>query len=268
VDLRTAKDHCAFSLHTMKTQKRDYLFLAGLTVLALLIHGYHLGIEDQSVYLPAIRKTFDPSLYPHDSELFIPQTSLTLFGKLIAFLVRQTYLLLPTVLFIVYLLSVFLILLGCLKLTRRLFHEPCAQWAGVCLITSLLTLPVAGTALYLVDQYMDPRALATFALLFAFLAVYPREEPGEPVSNNRLTPGRLLWMLFWVAAAATVHIMMAFYGAGLLVFLLWRTPRRAKPPLAAVVLPFHSLWEPASAAWRKAARTRAEDYLLHWHWYE
>jgi len=246
----------------------DYFLLSALTLAALLIHGYHLGIEDQAVYLPAIKKTLDPSLYPHDSELFVPQTNLTLFGKLIAFLVRHTHLSCAAVLFIVYLLSVFLILLGCLKLSRRLFPEPHAQWAGVCLIAALLTVPVAGTALYLVDQYLHPRALATFALLFAFLAVYPREEPGEAVTDVRLTPGRLLWMLFWVVAAATVHIMMAFYGAGLLIFLLWRTPRRAEPLLAAVALPFRSLWEPASAAWRKAARTRTYNYLLQWHWYE
>lgn len=252
----------------MKSQKRDYLLLAGLTVAALFIHGYHFGIEDQSVYIPAIKITLDPSLYPHDSELFVPQTNLTMFGKLVAFVVWQTHLSCPTVLFIFYLLSVFLILLGCLKLIQRLFHEACAQWAGVCLVTSLLTIPVAGTALYLVDQYLHPRALATFALLFALLGVYPREGAGESITNIRLTPGRLLWMLFWVVAAAMVHIMNASYGALLLVFLLWKTPRRAKSLLAPAVLSFHSLWEPASTAWRKAARTRTEDYLLHWHWYE
>jgi hypothetical protein len=246
----------------------DYFFLSSLTLAALLIHGYHLGVEDQAIYLPAIRKNLDPSLYPHDAELFLPQTSATLFGKLIAFLVRHTHLSCAAVLFIVYLLSLFLILLGCWKLSRRLFDESHTQWAGVCLIASLLTVPVAGTALYLVDQYVHPRTLATVALLFAFLAAFPREEPGEPVGSVRLTPGRLLWMLFWVALAAMVHIQMAFYGAGLLIFLLWRMPRQANPLLAAAVLPFHSLWEPASRAWRKAARTRTADYLLLWHWYE
>ena len=246
----------------------DGLALAGLTLAALLIHGYHFAIEDQAIYLPAIRKLLDPGLYPHDSAFFLPQTSATLFGNLIAFLVRCTHLSCAAVLFIVYLLSVYLILLACLKLSRRLFHEPHAHWAAVCLIASLLTLPVAGTALYLVDQYLHPRALATFALLFAFLGAFPGEEPGEPVGSVPLSPGRLLWMTAWVAAAATVHIMMAFYGAGLLLFLLWRAPGRAKPPASAAALPLHSLWEPASAGWRKAARTRTADYLLLWHWYE
>lgn len=246
----------------------DGLALAGLTLAALFIHGYHFGVEDQAIYLPAIRKILDPSLYPHDSVLFLPQTSATLFGNLIAFLVRATGLSCAAVMFVVYLLSVFFILWGCLLLSRRLFHEPAAHWAAVCLITSLLTLPVAGTALYLVDQYLHPRALAMAALLFALLGVFPTAAPGEPIGKVRLSPGRLLWMAAWIAAAATVHLMMAFYGAGLLVFLLWRIPERTQAQLAAALLPFRSLWEPASAAWRKAARTRRDLYLGMWHWYE
>lgn len=246
----------------------DYFFLSALTLAALLIHGYHLGIEDQAIYLPAVRKLLDPSLYPHDSQFFVPQTSMTLFGKLIAFLIQHTHLSCAAVVFILYVASVFLILLGCLKLSRRLFREPHAQWAGVCLITVLLTMPVAGTGLYLVDQYLDPRALATLALLFALLAVFPGEEPGAAVKNLRPTVSQWLWIILWVAVAAMVHIVMAFYGIGLLVILLWPASRRTDALPAAVVPFIRSLWEPASAAWRKAARTRTYDYLLRWHWYE
>ena len=84
----------------MNSQKRDYLLLAVLTVAALFVHGYHFGAEDQAIYLPAIRKLLDPSLYPHDSELFLPQTSATLFGNLIALTVRNTHLSCAAVLFI------------------------------------------------------------------------------------------------------------------------------------------------------------------------
>jgi len=41
-----------------------------LTAAAVLIHGYHLGVEDQTIYLPAIKKILDPSLYPRDAEFF------------------------------------------------------------------------------------------------------------------------------------------------------------------------------------------------------
>ncbi len=257
-----------FSQQPMKNHKRDYILLAGLTVAALFIHGYHFGAEDQAIYLPAIRKLLDPSLYPHDSELFLPQTRATLFGNLIAFTVRHTHLSCAVVLFIFHVLSIFLILLGCLKLARRLFHGPSAQWAGTCLVASLLTLPIAGTALYLVDEYTHPGAFATFALLFALLAVFPGETPEEPVERSQLRMRHLLWMFFWVAAAALVHIQMAFYGALLLAFLLIKMPRRAEALTAAAILPLQSLWEPATAAWRKATRTRTQHYLLLWHWYE
>jgi len=42
---------------------------------------------------------------------------------------------------------------------------PSGQRSSV--ISALLTLPVAGTALYLDDQYLHPRALATAAILAA-----------------------------------------------------------------------------------------------------
>lgn len=337
----------------MKQRKRDCLLLAALTLAVLFVQGYHLGVEDQAIYLPAIRRILNPSLYPHDSEFFLPQTNATFFGDLIAFTVRYGHYVLSallfafclaliffillgflkltrrlllepylqwagdrlvaslltipvagtafyivdrglrvpsaeapilrklvaftvhytrlscsSVLFAFYLLSIFLILLGCLKLTRRLFREPYAHWAGVCLVASLLTIPVAGTALYISDEYLHPRAIATFAVLFALLAVFPGEKPEEPVGRNPLRPRQIVWMLFWLGFATLFHIQMAFYGVLLVAFLLFRIPRRAQSIMAAAILPLQSLWEPASAAWKKAALTRTEDYLLLWHWYE
>jgi hypothetical protein len=35
-----------------------------LTFLGLLAHGCHLGLEDEGVYLPAIKYYLDPALYP------------------------------------------------------------------------------------------------------------------------------------------------------------------------------------------------------------
>ena len=252
----------------MKTSTRDYLFLAGLTAGAILVQGYHFGTEDQAIYVPAIRKILDPTLYPHDSEFFLPQTRATLFGNLVAFTVRHTHFSCAAVLLILQISSIYLILLGCLKLTRRLFHDSSAHWAGTCLVASLLTIPVAGTALYIVDEYTHPGALATFALLFVLLAVFPGETPGKPVDRACLRPRPLFWMIAWLAAAALVHIQMAFYGALFLAFLLFKMPTRAESLTFSAILPLRSLWEPASAAWKKAARTRTDHYLLLWHWYE
>ena len=46
------------------------LILFVLTLLALLIHGYHPGVEDDGVYLSAIKRDLNPNLYPRDFEFF------------------------------------------------------------------------------------------------------------------------------------------------------------------------------------------------------
>ena len=52
--------------------------------------------------------------------------------------------------------SILLIILGCWSIARVLFDDERAQWAGVALTAAMMTLPVAGTALYLADQHLAP----------------------------------------------------------------------------------------------------------------
>src|SRR5260370_35764177 len=53
------------------------------TLLALFIHGYHPGVEDDGVYLPPIKRDINPNLYHHDFESSTlhlqPTASATLF---------------------------------------------------------------------------------------------------------------------------------------------------------------------------------------------
>ena len=46
--------------------------------------GYHPGIEDDSVYLSAVKSDLNPALYPHDAEFFRVQLEATLFDKWVA----------------------------------------------------------------------------------------------------------------------------------------------------------------------------------------
>ena len=57
------------------------LVLLAFTALAFAIHGYHYGIEDEAIYLPAIKKFVDPSLYPRGSEFFMGQARGTVLPK-------------------------------------------------------------------------------------------------------------------------------------------------------------------------------------------
>jgi hypothetical protein len=233
--------------------------LAGLTLFAFVVMGYHPGLEDDSFYLAAIKRDLNPSLFPYDSDFFRLQFQATIFDKLIAFSVRLTHL---PVLWDVLLwqwLAIFLILFGCWRIARRCFALPEAQWAAVALIATLLTLPLPGIAINLADQYLHPRTLATAAILAAIVAVMDRK----------------FWLAgLLLAVAFAIHAIMASLGISFCAFLAWtlHDSKIAKPsllpPLASLLIPLGWLFEPTSDAWRQAAATRGFLFLARWHWYE
>ena len=82
--------------------------------------------------------------------------------------IRVTHLPLEAAIFLWHVASIFLLLTACWQLSGLLFPgRRSARWCGVCLVAALFTIPVAGTALYLMDQYLNPRNLAAFAGIFA-----------------------------------------------------------------------------------------------------
>jgi hypothetical protein len=222
--------------------------LVALTALAVAIHGYHLGIEDQDVYLAAIKKQLNPALYSQNSGFFMLQMRATLFDEFMAFCTRLTHLPVDWVVFFWHIFSIFLILLGCWKISRHCFASAAGRWAGVVLVTGLLTIPIAGTALYLVDQYLHPRALATAAILFAITATLER---------------RYLAVVLWLVAATLMHPLMAAFGVSYVIFLAWRSP--LKLPVLAASLPFLA---PLPRYWNEASHARTYYFLAQWAWYE
>jgi hypothetical protein len=238
--------------------KTDFCILLLLTALALGVSGYHPGIEDDGVYLPAIKKDLNPALYPHDSDFFTVQLQATVFDKIVAESVRITHVPLDAALLGWQFLSIFLILWGCLQISRRCFvGEACAQWASVTLVAVLLTLPVAGSALYLVDQYLHPRALATAAVLAGIAAILDK---------------KYLLAAAFLAVAFALHPLMASFGISFCALLLLDPlfGERPKIPVAAafLMLPLGWVFEPTSPAWEQAAQLHDYFYLSRWHWYE
>lgn len=232
---------------------RDYFYLAMLTAAALMVHGYHPGAEDAEIYVPGIKVLLQPSLYPFGREFFASHAHLTLFPNLIAASVRLTYLPFDFVIFLWHVTSIFLLLLASLRLCRLLFKETRAHWAAISLLAALLTLPVAGTALYIVDQYLNPRALALFAALFATSAVLEM---------------KYLRSALWILFAAAVHPLMAVFAASWIFFLFVarRFPFRFIP--AFNILPVGISVKYPSAAYRQVVQTRSYFFLLRWEWYE
>jgi len=226
----------------------DFLRLLLLTAAAVAVSGYHYGVEDMAVYLPAIKKLIHPDLYPFDANFFLLYIRVTFFHQAVAAIVRATHVPLPSVAFLWHLASVYLVLFGSLRLARRCFIEPAAHWAGVSLVAALFTLPVAGTALFIVDQHMHPRTLATSFLLFAMVDVL------------EWRPRTLLWIFL----AALCHPTMTLYGAFHVAVLGLARPV-AQPAILFPAIPFSV---PANPIWLQVMSHRDFQYPFRWQWYE
>lgn len=223
--------------------------LTAFTVAAFAIHGYHLGIADDALYLPATKHLLNPNLYAHDAEFFTVQVRATILPWLVASSVRLTHVPLPWAEFAWQFLALFLLLCGCRRVARLCFDRSRDAWGAVALVTALLTFPVAGTDLSLADQHLHPRTLATAAILFAVAAALRRSKA---------------WSALWCAVAFVIHPMMAVFGITLVLFLFapWR---RWKPALLAAN-PFPFVARP-TAAWREALGTRRYYFIFRWPWY-
>jgi hypothetical protein len=244
-----------------------------LTVLALLIHGYHPYAEDAEIYLPGVLKLLNPSLFPDNAEFFGEHAGHTLYPNLIAFSVRAIHLPLPWAALLWHLLSIFFLLAASWRLASAFFEgqsaeQKSARWAAVVLMAAMLTLPIAGTWLYILDQFLNPRNLAAFAALFAVAEVLHRKYWRAS-----------LWLLF----ATVMHPFMASFAilfCGWLILLdRYRPPALgfvggepdvpARPSVSpAAALPFGITFESPPPAYHQVALRQRSHFVLRWEWYE
>jgi hypothetical protein len=238
--------------------------LGGLLLLAagaMLVHGYHPFVEDGEIYVPAIKQQFNPALYPYNSGFFSAHAHLTLFPNLIAASLRITHLPLEWGLMVWQLLSIFFLLLACWRLGRLTFRDPQAAWGSAALVASLLTIPVAGTSLYIMDQYLTTRSLSAPAVIFILV--------------NALE-GKLGRSALWAIFAVLIHPLMAVFGLSYAVLVLgmsrnWRggSESSSRTPAASLSLLVPFAWfPPVTDAYREVLRTRSYFFLLRWAWYE
>ena len=237
------------------------MHIGGLVLLsaaALLIHGYHPYAEDAEIYLPGVLKILNPSLFPANAEFFGEHAGHSLYPNLIAFLVRASHLPLPWVAFLSQLLSIFLLLAASWRLASAFFDsesasDETARWAGVALMTALLTLPIAGTFLYILDQFLNPRNLAAFAVLFAVAEVLHR---------------KYVRVVLWLAFAAVMHPFMASFGILFCVWVVLLDRLRPRFLGFAAALPFGITFEPPPPAYHEVALLQRSHFVLRWEWYE
>ncbi len=245
--------------------RKHLAFLLLITVLALAVHGYHPAVEDGEIYLPGVLKDLHPNLYPFGAEFFESHAHMTLFDELVAGSIRLTHLPFDYAILLWQAASVFVLLWACWRLSRQCFRDPRAYWGSVALVAALLTLPVAGTSLYIMDQYVTTRALSTPGIMMMIACAVER---------------KFVRATLWAVFTALIHPLMVVFGLAYLVCLLvverWPARHRLQQREAAlvglVVLPMPNflarLFPPMSDAYREALNTRSYFFLLRWEWYE
>ena len=232
---------------------RDILILLLLTSGALMVHGYHPGAEDAEIYLPGIEKILRPDLFSFNDQFFQSHAHMTLFPDLIAASVRISHLSLEFVVFLWQLVAMFLLLLAAWELSGKCFKGQKARWTGVALLAALFTLPVAGTGLYIMDQYVNPRNLTAFAGIVAVVGVLDRKY---------VRAGLLL--LFAVAIHPLMPAFVVFYT----LLLVWMRRRHFDAIGFASILPLSFLFQSTSPAYHQVATSHSPHYFLCWQWYE
>lgn len=225
----------------------------------MVVMGYHPGIEDDGVYLTAIKSDLNAALYPHDSDFFRVQLQATLFDKGVAGFIRVTHIPVAETELLFQFLSIVLIILGCWSIARILFKDEPVQWAGVALTAAMMTLPVAGTALYLADQHLHARNLATAFVLLAVSSVL-KEKRWQAVP-----PLLLAFVLHPIMAALGISFCFFLTIAMLEPVHVWL--RSLRDSLAAAV-PLGWIFESPTPAWHSALETRGYYFLYSWTWYE
>lgn len=243
-----------------------FLRLALLTFSALVIHGYHLGVEDGEIYIPAARKLLHANLYPFAPEFFLSHAHLSLFSPLLAWTARLTHLSMDWTIFSWYLISLFATLSGCWMLARTCFSTVRARWSAMLVITAVLAMPATNTGLLLIDPYLTARSFSTPLTLITLAAVIER---------------RFLFAGVTVTATACVHPQMAAY----LVFLIpviflakgftasndRRTATTLRPVpatlAAGLLLRMQLQVSPATGPYREALFSRDYFFLYNWTWY-
>jgi hypothetical protein len=242
------------------------LRLGALTAAALAIHGYHLGVEDAEIYIPAARKLVDPGLYPFAPEFFLSHGHLSLFSPILAWTAELTHLSMDWTILGWYVVTLFAMVVSCWMLASACFQSERAKWSAVLIATAVLTMPATNTGLLLMDPYLTARSLSTPLTLFALASFVEQKY------------ARVSWA---VALTAAIHPQMVVY----LVFLtgvIWLGEQSRKKiredvpvmasmtgvlPMMASVLPTGFHLAPASGPYREALYSRDYYFLYNWSWY-
>jgi len=246
---------------------RNFLLILAFSVLGFGVMGYHPGSEDDAIYLTSVKANLNPALYPHDADFFKLQMRTSVFDTWMAHFVRWTGIPVAWSELLWQSITILLVVWACWSIVRQLFQDAAARWAGVAMVAAMFTLPVAGTALYIMDQHLHARNPATALILFAVSGI---------LAGKRWQAVPLLGLAF------VLHPMMGALGISFCCFLtlmlceplrlrlralrVWLFPKRTAP--VAAIVPFAWIFGPPSGPWLEALHSRHWFRLYEWEWYE
>lgn len=246
----------------------NFLLTLLFSAIGFGVMGYHPGAEDDGIYLAAVKADLHPALYPQNAAFFQLQLRTSVFAPWMAAFVHATRIPLAWAELLGQAISILLVVWASWQILRLLFREAEAQWAGVALLASMLTIPVAGTALYIMDQYLHPRNLATALILLAAWRIMERRS----------------WQaLPLLALAFVLHPLMGAFGISFCCVLAlthtdawskWLARRRmprstpAEVSTTAAAIPFLWVFGVPTRPWLEALHSRHWFSIYHWAWYE
>jgi len=233
--------------------------LLGLTVAALLIHGYHFGVEDGEIYLPAAKQLLHPELYLYGREFFLCHGRLSLFGPILEWTAKLSSLSMDWTVFLWYVATLFATLVSCWFFVCACFAGSRARWNAMLLVTAVLAMPATNTGLLLIDPYLTARSFSTPLTLFAIAS---------------FLEGRYAQAGAFALAVGAFHPQMVVYPV-LLACILWaieRAREAARQPVPAMaagiaMLPTGFHFARATGAYREALYSRDYFFLFNYTWY-
>jgi hypothetical protein len=259
------------------------LLVSALTLFALAINGYHPYADDGGLYVAGIKRLLDPTLYPHATDFVLEPMRFSLFAPAAAALTRalplsrdtQLHTALPIVLLALHLASIWLTLFAAWMLAARCYTTRAARTGAVALLACWLGLPIAGTALLMMDPYLTARSLATPCMVLALLGALNLTSI-HATQNQRhrslaLCAGSL-------TLAAAMHPLMAAYAlAATLMLVCVRSPHRNIRVFATLSLSLCALTlagltghiaTPEGPDYLRIAASRTYWFPAAWRWYE
>lgn len=235
--------------------------LLGICVFA--VHGYHPFANDAGIYVAGVRKLLDPALFQPDAPFVVSHTRFSIFAHLIAAFIHVTHLPLEWVLLGAHLASIYLFLWACWRLARAVFDTDLARWCSVLLGAALFTLPVAGTALTIMDPYVTARSFSTPLGVVALAAMIEHR-----------------WAQVTISAILCVllHPLMGMYVLAFLIVCWMVATERIRLAVGACGMAFltaGSVWfftrhVPVEPAYQQAVLSAHREFLFlaKWQWFE